>query len=83
MHFSSRFVAVFTLIAKNGENMKFLLLLLKNKGLKYSVLPSIMKIMCVAAKCISQAVSFVFFTVIARNEENDKFLWVFLKNQGL
>ena len=52
-------------------------------SLKQRPTRSVINNMRVIAKCISQAVSFVFFTVIARNEENGKFLWVFLKNQGL
>ena len=65
----------FTQTPWNGETRKFLLLLLKKKGLRYTFLRSEIENMCVAARRISHADSFVFFKLIARN---DRFLWVVL-----
>ena len=39
--------------------------------------------MCEAAKCVSQAVSFVFFTQIQGNEVNMMLFWVFLQTRGV
>jgi len=68
----------FTQTPWNGDNVKFLLLLLKNKGLRYSFLRSEIENMCVAARRFSHADSFEFLKLIVRNEENDRFLWVVL-----
>ena len=43
-----------------------------------SILPSVLRDMRVAAKCTSQAVSFVFFILKGRGGENKKFLLIFI-----
>ena len=83
MHFARRFFCVFHHNCLKDEIKKFLWVFLKNKAPKYLFLRREIKNMCVAAKCISKAVSVVFFTLIARNGENIKFLLLLLKNKGL